>query len=35
MRITDDKLKDELMMKANNNVDKFTVKFMTEQYQKM
>ena len=35
MRITDDKLKDELMKKANNNVDKFTVKFMTEQYQKL
>ena len=35
MRITDDKLKDELMKKANNDVDKFTVKFMTEQYQKL
>ena len=35
MRITDDKLMDELMKKANNGVEKFTVKFMTEQYQKM
>ena len=35
MRITDDKLKDELMKKANNNVDKSMVKFMTEQYQKL
>ena len=35
MRITDDKLKDILMEKANNDVEKFTVKFMTEQYQKM
>ena len=35
MRITDDKLKDKLMEKANNDVEKFTVKFMTEQYQKL
>ena len=34
-RITDDKLKDELMKKANNDVNKFTVQFMTEQYQKL
>ena len=34
-RITDDKLKDELMKKANNNVEKFTVQFITEPYQKM
>ena len=35
MRITDDKLKDKLMEKANNNVEKFTVKFIIEKYQKL
>ena len=35
MRITDDNFMDKLMEKANNDADKFTVKFITEEYQKM
>ena len=34
-RITDEKLKDELMKKANNNVEKFTVQFIIDINQKM
>ena len=34
-RITDEKLKDELMKKANNDVEKFTVPFIVEVNQKM
>ena len=34
-RITDEKLKDELMKKANNNVENFTVQFIIDIYWKM
>ena len=35
MRLEDDKLKDCLMEKANNNANKFAVEFIKEQYKKM